>query len=324
MIVVVTGSTGFIGSHLVNQMLASGITVRALVRPESNRQLRNKHVEYHEVDLQNAEAVAASPAWSGAERLFHLAGVTKANNIAQFRRGNVEPLTNILAALAARPDPPRIVVVSSQAAAGPAQSRERPVTESDPARPFEPYGISKREAELVAESYADRLAITIVRPPAVYGPRDKDFREAFKQASSPYALHAVNPEYWFDLVHVNDVLHALALAAREPIAIGRTYFLSGDAPTTWREFYNEVARVAGSMHRQIKVPDTLLRIAALAGDVVGSVTNRTPLLNSQKLSLAKPEFWLCSSQRIRDELGWRPQVTQRAAMRDTYLSYQRR
>ena len=321
MIAVVTGSSGFIGSHLVRHLLASGATVRALVRPQSSRKDRNAHVEYFEVDVLNADAVANAPVWEGAALLFHLAGVTKANNLEQFREGNVQPLTNILAALSVREAPPRIVVVSSQAAAGPARSLEEPVGETDEAVPVESYGVSKREAELIAESYADRLAITIVRPPSVYGPGDADFQAAFRQATSSSALHVVNPDYWFDLVYVTDVILALALAAEGPLAIGKTYFLSPDKPIRWRDLYDIAARVAGVQSRQTQVPPPLLRVAALLGDAYGFVTRRTPLLNSQKLSLAQPKFWLCSSQRIRDELGWRPAMTPQNGVRLTYNWY---
>ena len=321
MIVVVTGSSGFIGRHLVDHLLASGATVRALVRPQSSRGNRNPRVEYFNVDLLNAHAVAECPVWNGAEVLFHLAGVTKASNLERFRAGNVQPLTHILSALSTRPQPPRIILVSSQAAAGPARSRNEQVRETDAARPIEPYGVSKREAELVAESYAGTLAITIVRPPAVYGPGDFDFLEAFRQATSAFALFAINPEYWFEFVYVLDVVVALVLAAQSPSAAGKTYFLSGDKPLQWRELYELAASVGHAHLRSTQIPPQLLRMAARVGDFYAFVTGRTPLINSQKLTLAQPEFWLCSSERIRDELGWRPETTPQNGVRLTYLWY---
>lgn len=321
MIAVVTGSTGFIGSHLVRHLLASGATVRALVRPQSSRKDRHPQVEYHQVDVLNAHAVANSPVWEGAEILFHLAGVTKANSLEQFRLGNVQPLANMLAALSARSAPPRIVIVSSSAAAGPARSLAQPVRETDGAFPVESYGVSKRESERLAELYANKLAITIVRPPAVYGPGDGDFRRAFEQATSAYALHAVNPNHWFDLVYVSDVIMALALVANHPSAIGKTYFLSSDKPIRWRDLYNIVACAGQVDPRQSQVPPRLMRMAARLGDLYAFVTGRTPILNSQKLSLAQPEFWLCSSQRIRDELGWQPEITPQNGVRLTYNWY---
>jgi nucleoside-diphosphate-sugar epimerase len=325
MIAVVTGSSGFIGSHLVRDLLARGATVRALVRPQSVRDVRSAaqpaNITFHEVDVLDADAVATSEIWTDATHVFHLAGRTTATSLTAFRLGNVQPLANILSALSKRELSPRIVVVSSQAAAGPARSRQSPMRESDLAAPLESYGISKREAEQVAYSFGERVPITVVRPPAVYGPNDRDFLEVFRQAARSVALHAVAPDFWFDLVHVRDVVSALILAAEHPAAVGQTYFLAPNAPLRWRDLYDTVAQCAGSSPRQIKVPELLLKIVALAGDAYGLVTQRTPLLNSQKLQLASAEFWLCDSTRIREDLNWRPQVTPQIGVRETYLWY---
>ena len=325
MIAVVTGTSGFIGSHLVAELLARGATVRALVRPNSIRASRFTHtsdrLSFHNVDVLNASAVEESDVWNGASHVFHVAGLTTATSLAQFRKGNVQPIANILVALNKRRSRPRVVCVSSQAAAGPASSRNTPLRESDDASPIEWYGISKHEAEQLVATFAGKIQITIVRPPAVYGPGDRDFLAAYKQATHPFALHAINPDFWFDLVHVRDVVSALHLSAEHPAAVGRTYFLASDAPLQWGALYDLIARNAGVASRQVRVPGALLKLGALAGDVFGLVTKRTPLLNSQKLALARAEWWLCDSTRIRTELGWQPQVTPQIGVRETYLWY---
>ncbi|MEO7359694.1 MAG: hypothetical protein ABI120_05155, partial [Gemmatimonadaceae bacterium] len=87
------------------------------------------------------------------------------------------------------------------------------------------------------------------------------------------------------------------------------------------DLYTLISGVSGTSARQLDVPQVLLRLGALAGDVYGLVTKRTPLLNSQKLLLARAEFWLCDSTRIRAELGWRSIVTPQIGVRETYLWY---
>lgn len=324
MIAVVTGSSGFIGSHLVRGLLEQGATVRAIVRPQSATTARDSHVEYHQVDLLNERAVAESDVWDGATHVFHLAGLTVAGGVEQFRLGNVQPIAHIVAALRGRTNPPHLILVSSQAAAGPARDRDTPASEDDSPAPVEPYGHSKREAELVVEAASDSMPVTIVRPPAVYGPGDRDFLEAFKQALGTVALHASPPDSWFDLLHVDDVVRALLLVATSSVSHGRTYFLSHDAPVRWRDLYDLVAASAsasGATVRHVQVPTMLMQAAALVGDTFGLVTGRTPLLNSQKLLMSKPSFWLCSSQRIREELHWKPVVTPHNGVRETYLWY---
>lgn len=321
MIAVVTGSTGFIGSHLVDALLARGATVRALVRPETPAARRDDRIESFEADLLDDRSVRESRVWEGATHVFHLAGVTKGRTLAQFRGGNVFPTANVLAALAARRGlPPRVVLVSSQAAAGPASGPEAPVRESDRPVPVENYGRSKLQAEQAVARYKDTLPITIVRPAAVYGPRDRDFLKVFRQASSRVALHAVPRDHSFSLVHVADAVQALILAAEHPAAAGRLYFV-GDGPVTWRQFYDEVAQAASARPIQVQVPLVAVRVAARAGDVLSTLTGRVSLLNKNKAALARPRWWLCDASRIREELGWRPAMPLQRGVQEAYLWY---
>jgi nucleoside-diphosphate-sugar epimerase len=322
MIAVITGSTGFIGSHLVDALLERGATVRALVRPETPVASRDPRIEHWEADLLDDRSVRESPIWTGATHVFHLAGVTKGRTLSHFRAGNVFPTANLLAALAAgQGPPPRVVLVSSQAAAGPAQGPDSPVRETDRPLPVEAYGRSKLQAEQAVVRYRDVLPITIVRPSAVYGPRDRDFLKAFRQASRRVALHAVPRDHAFSIVHVTDLVRALILAAERPEAVGRTYFVTGDTAVTWRELYEEVARAASSRPIQLQVPLPAVRIAAHAGDLVSSLTGRPTMLNRNKAALARARWWLCDASVARQELGWRPEVPLQDGVRAAYLWY---
>ena len=322
MIAIVTGSTGFIGSHLVDALLARGYTVRALVRPETPPDARDARIEHFQADLLDDRSVRASRVWEGATHVFHLAGVTRGRTLAQFRAGNVFPTANVLAALAARAGkPPRVVLTSSQAAAGPAASRETPVTESDRPVPVEAYGRSKLQAEQAVARYRDELPITIIRPSAVYGPRDRDFLAAFKQASGRVALHAVPREHSFSLIHVLDLVDALIRAAERPSAAGRTYFVADEQPVSWGQLYDEVATAAGSRPFQLELPHTAVRLAAHAGDLLSTITGRATLLNRNKAALARPRWWLCDASRARAELEWKSAVPLQQGVRETYNWY---
>lgn len=322
MIAVVTGSTGFIGSHLVDALLARGDTVRALVRPETPAAARDPRIESFQADLLDDRSVRDSRVWEGAAQVFHLAGVTRGRTLSHFRAGNVFPTANVLAALAARPGKrPHVVLVSSQAAAGPASSADTPVREGDRPVPVEAYGRSKLQAEQAVVRYRDDLPITIVRPAAVYGPRDRDFLAAFRQASRRVALHAVPREHAFSVVHVADLVAALLRAAERPAAAGRTYFVAGDAPITWGQLYDEVAAAAGSRPIQLQVPRSAVRMAARAGDLLSSLTGRATLLNSNKAALARPRWWLCDASRARAELDWQATVPLQVGVRETYNWY---
>jgi nucleoside-diphosphate-sugar epimerase len=323
MIAVVTGTSGFIGSHLVEALLARGATVRAMIRPETRASGRDPRVVYHTADLLDDRSVRQSPIWADATHVFHVAGVTKRRTLAEFRYGNVIPLANILAALSdgrgARLK--RVVLVSSQAAAGPALSLDHPVTEDDPPHPIEAYGRSKLEAEELATRYGESLPVTIVRPSAVYGPRDVDCLNVFRQATNRVAVFAAPADQLMSIVHVRDLVRAIIMASEGGRSRGRTYFVGSDAPVSWRELYAQIAELASSRYRGVQLPQSLLRIAGHAGNTLGRLTGRPVLLNTNKVSLAAPSWWLCDSSRAHDELGWHPEISLQDGLRDTYNWY---
>jgi nucleoside-diphosphate-sugar epimerase len=322
MIAVVTGSTGFIGRHLVDALLELGAEVRALVRPETARDRRDPRIGHWEADLLDDRSVRESPVWTGVTNVFHLAGLTRARTLDQFRGGNVFPTANVLAALAGRGGrPPRVVLVSSQAAAGPSSGADSPVRETDRPLPIEAYGRSKLQAEQAVVRYRDALPITIVRPSSVYGPGDRDFLQLFRQERRRIAVRVVPRDHQLSLVHVRDVVRALILAAERPRAVGRTYFVTHETPVSWGELYDAMDEVVGRKPIPVRLPSPLLRLVARGGDLVSAVTGRPLLANRNKAALARPRWWLCDPSRAREDLGWRAEVPLLDGLRDTYTWY---
>jgi nucleoside-diphosphate-sugar epimerase len=319
-IAVVTGSSGFIGSHLVERLTAEGRTVRRLLRAGASPSSARTVGIPLATRLDDVDAILRSGALAGADVVFHLAGVTKARSASGFRDGNVAPTTAIVEALRRLGQGTRLVLVSSQAAAGPAASSDRPVREDDAASPVEGYGRSKLEAERVALDAGARVPAVVVRPTAVYGPRDLDFFRAFRSASLGVALLPGSRARWFDVAHVADVVEALTLAAIHPDALGRTFFV-GAAPTTWDALYDELARTVGRTLRQVRVPDWAMRVAGVAGSAAALATGRATLLNAHKTTLGRQDYWLCSDDSARSTLGYSPRRTLPEGIRETYLWY---
>ncbi|HEX7978480.1 MAG TPA: NAD-dependent epimerase/dehydratase family protein [Gemmatimonadaceae bacterium] len=324
MIALVTGSSGFIGSHLVDALLTRGATVRVVGRAGAPAGAPDPRVTRCTMDLMDDRSVRESPAWEGVTHLFHLAGVTKRRTLAQFRSGNLVPTANLLAAAEARGGdaPPRVVLVSTQAAGGPASSPDRPVREDDPPRPIEGYGQSKLEAEQAALRYDGRLPVTIVRPAAVYGPRDRDFLRAFRLAARSITIHAVPRENRFSIVHVADLVDALLRAGDRPEAVGRIYNVANDDSVSWQELYDEVAAAASLTPAvSLQLPLPAIALAGYAGDVVSALTGWHTLANRHKTRLARPRWWLCDPSRAHDELDWISAIPLQRGVRDTYLWY---
>jgi nucleoside-diphosphate-sugar epimerase len=126
----------------------------------------------------------------------------------------------------------------------------------------------------------------------------------------------------FSVVHVRDVVSAILLAADRGEAIGRTYFVANELPTTWQAMYDAIAREASvSRTMELQLPLPALALAGLAGDAVGALTGWHSLANGNKTKLARPRWWLCDASRARAELGWRESIGLQEGVRDTYLWY---
>ena len=307
MIAVVTGASGFIGSHLVESLRADAIEVRVLRRPGSAALSMPTGVTAHTLDLAAADAGEAS-VWRDATHVFHLAARTRAIDPADFVRANVTGTSNLTALLARRPTPPRVVYVSSQAAAGPARSAETPLTDADVARPVDAYGRSKHDAESVVR--ASGLPFVVVRPSAVYGPRDRDFLQVFQQLSNPIALQASPAWHRLSLIHVHDVVAALRAVATREEALGRTFFVEDGSPTTWGRVYDDIGVVLRRSPPRLTVPAAVLRLAAVGSEFLAGLRGDDPLLTRAKLDLARHPYWLCAASALRDVLGWQPRITQ--------------
>jgi nucleoside-diphosphate-sugar epimerase len=317
MIAVVTGASGFIGRNLVGRLRDDGHEVRCLVRNAGGAPPPG--VTQCAIDYDDPASIARSSALDGADVVFHLAGATRARSSAEFERANVMPTRSILAALVSRGLSPRFVHVSSQAAAGPASSNQRPIAEDDEPKPVEEYGRSKLLAERAVE--ASRVPWTIVRPCSVYGRFDRDFLRLFQLARRGMLVYPGVQHHWLSLLHVDDVVDGLVAAALGKASERRVYFLAAKSPIQWGDLGKTIARAAGRPVSHINVPGSLIRALAHIGDLVAGFTVEAPLLNSNKAALSRHPYWVCNSARAEAELGWHPSRSLPDGVRDTYLWY---
>ncbi|MGZ8457182.1 MAG: NAD-dependent epimerase/dehydratase family protein [Gemmatirosa sp.] len=321
MLALVTGASGFVGSHLVDALLAEGWRVRRLARPASPP-ATDARLATRVAPLDDAAAIVRSGALADVDAIFHVAGVTRAHSAARFRAGNVAPTAALLDAAADAAPHARGVLVSSQAAGGPADARDRPRTEDDAPAPVGAYGASKREAERLVAAHAIGARWTVVRPSAVYGPRDRDFVPVFRHAARGVALYPGTRDAWLSIVHAHDLARALVLAACTPAAAGRTYFVAGDEAVSWPDVYAAAARAAGARVRWAHdAPRWALAAVGALGDAWSAVTGHDTLAGREKLALAAPRWWLCSAARARTELAWRPEIPLDDGMRATRAWY---
>jgi len=324
MCAVVTGASGFIGRHLVRALLAAGAEVRVLRRPQSIARIDGaamSDVRAWQVDLADARAVSESAIWTGATHVFHLAGLTRAARASEFIHANVTPTANIAAALAARAHPPRMLLVSSQAAAGPTPRGVVARTDEMVAAPIEAYGRSKLAGEEAAWAWRSVVPLTVLRPSAVYGEGDRDFLAAFAQVQRSTAWFATAPEQPLSIIYVGDLVECLLQVAVHPDTRSQRWLVAHEVAATWRALYREMADLSGTAPRFRAVPRTILRVGAAIGDTVGTVSGRTPLLSSQKLALAEATSWLCTSDALTRATGWTARTPLVIGLRRTLAWY---
>lgn len=322
MAVILTGATGFIGSHLLEALASTGEEVRCLVRRPgpANSPVGSR---FHHADFRQPDLGVADSVFDGVDTVYHLAGATRAVSAAAFQEANVA-ITQRLIDRVSRTGCPRFVYISSQAAAGPSPSASRSLTEEDAPAPIEAYGRSKLAAEKVVHNRASAVPVTIVRPVAVYGPGDHDFLSMFRLVRRGVAIYPGIRDATVTTIFVDDLVRGIIAAARAPAAVGKTYFMGHPNSATWREIYAAAAEVAGRKRlREVDVPLPLVRIGALAGDLLGFVTRRPPLLTSGKATLAAPRYWTCSSDRAARDFGFTATTSLPEGLRATYDWYLR-
>lgn len=320
--VLVTGATGFVGSHVVDVLLDRGYDVSYIARATSNhRWLDGKRVR--RVDGSLFDHTSLKKAVSEADMVVHVAGLTAAKSDAEYVRGNRDATQNLIdAVMAYRPELQRFVHISSLAVCGPARDLDHPVRESDTCHPLTAYGRTKRMAEDVVNGVADRLPITIVRPPAVYGPRDEATLTFFQTIGKGLAPLIGFDEKYVSFIHVRDLARGIVESMEAPAAQGQTYFVTSNGFHTWPEISAVSAAIMGKRRiMKIKVPHAL--VLGIAG-VVGLATKLGPkpsVLNYEKGIDFIQRYWICSPDKARREVGFTQQISLQEGIQETVAWY---
>ncbi len=262
--VAVTGGTGFVGSHLVETLASAGLEPRVLVRrPESPRWIAGARTLLVPGSLDDVAALEALV--EGAGTVVHLAGVVRAGRAVDFDRANRGGTERLVAAVAARAPSARLVYVSSLAAVGPASTPAGVGPEAEP-RPLSAYGRSKLAAEHAVASHDGLRWWTIVRPPAVYGPRDTDVLAFFRMAAAGVAAVPAG-ERWVTVAHVADVVRGI-LAAAASGERGRTYHLGEPRSYEIGDLVRRLGAAGGADVRVLRVPGAVLAFAGVGGSLL--------------------------------------------------------
>jgi 2-alkyl-3-oxoalkanoate reductase len=304
--VLVTGASGFLGGHVVELLSKRGDQVRALVRTTSNRRHLESlaNVELFEGSIEQVERV--SEALEGVEAVVHAAGLIKARGTDEFFAVNVGGTSTIVEA-ARRCGLKRFVFVSSLEACGPSVDG-RPVA-SDQENPVTAYGRSKLAAEKVVLSAKDDIPVVILRPGAIYGPRDGEILEAFKSINRGLLPLVAGGEAKGMWIYATDCAEACVRAIDVTVPSGRVYFVDdGCGPLAQRQMLADAERALGKRALlRASLPVPFLMTVARGVEAFGRMANRPVMLTREKANMLL-QHWVCSSEETRRELGWEPKV----------------
>jgi nucleoside-diphosphate-sugar epimerase len=312
--ILVTGGTGFIGSHLLERLSASGVPARCLLRRRKSPRPLPPGVEPAYGDLASGQGV--EDALRSADAVIHLAGVTKALTVADFYSGNVLATGILVRAMAGRAI--RLVHVSSLAAIGPSRDGT-PIGEDEPPHPLTDYGKSKLEAEALVRELAPEAVI--VRPPVVYGPRDTDVFQLLKSISQGLVIEISGGDRWFSAIYVDDLVDGLLAAAQCPAAAGRAYFLANPKPSTWGELSSAAARIMGCRPRVLRVPIGAAKAVGFSAEMWSRITRKPGIVSRQKIREAQCRWWTCDTRRAAAELPFQAKTPLEAGLALTLAWY---
>ncbi|HEY3875646.1 MAG TPA: NAD(P)-dependent oxidoreductase [Candidatus Kapabacteria bacterium] len=320
--ILITGATGFIGSHIADRLLGAGYDVRALVRSSSNLQwLREKPVELVTANMMELDSLKAAVV--GTDAIVHVAGVTAAKNKQGFYDGNLIPTRNLLeASRRFNPMLSRFIFCSSQTAVGPSLDGQ-PVTELTPPHPITAYGQSKRAAEEECERAREDFSISILRLAAVYGPRDTAILTFFQTVDKRLKPLIGMKDKWVNLAHVSDVADSVLLSIEKDAAKNQTYFIGSEKHYTWREVSNLTSDVLKRRGLTVKLPHALVYSVAGASELFSVFRAKPSVLNWEKGRDMVQSHWTCSVEKAKQELGYAQRVSLEDGVRDTTEWYRK-
>ncbi len=308
----VTGASGFIGGILADALADLGCEVRILARPSSDLQwIDRKRVRVFTGDLTGE----IPEDWiKGAHYVFHCAGLTKAKTRADFFRGNAEACENLFALCSRHADNlKKIVHLSSLAAVGPAEP-EFSVDETTPCQPVTHYGQSKLKGEQIALRWADTLPIVILRPPIVYGPREKNFFTFIQSLAKGWNIQIGRASKRFSMIHVADLTRAMILAAQAPVDQDRVWFITDGGAHSWDDIASTALKNLNRSARKITIPESALICIAILTEALYLFRKDAPLLDRQRMIDVRQSCWVASPNKFFKQFAFSPQYPLESGM----------
>jgi dihydroflavonol-4-reductase len=294
--------------------------VRCLVRPH---QINLRWLQGLPVDIVNGDlldSLLLSKCLEGADYIIHIAGVTKAKRKSDFFSGNAKATEHLLHAASKMKHLKKFCYLSSLTAVGPSTTGV-PLTETAPCHPITTYGQSKLEAEHHCKQFVDRMPIVIIRPPAVFGPRDMDILEMFRWVS-----HGIKPiigssEKTLSLVYAPDLAKGIIQATIDERTTGQIYNISDPTVFTFSSLIDYIATLVHKRTIHLRLPRGLFYSLAGIAQLFSTFGKKPALLNVEKARDLLQKHWVCDSRKIQEHIGFHTGTSIYDGMKNTFRWY---
>jgi dihydroflavonol-4-reductase len=316
----VTGGTGFIGSHLVQTLVSKNWDVTCLVRPTSRTGLLKKFPVNFIVQETNNQRILES-AVKGQDYIFHLAGRIRPASRATYDEANHQLTRNLVeACLSQNPGISRFVYLSSIAAAGPSFTGQYSVESQTPS-PTSEYGRTKLKGEMAVRDAWDSIPATIIRPPNVYGPRQQETELLIKLISKRIVPILKERGETTSLIYVRDLVEGIIQAALSPKTQKQIYYLTDGKGYSWRELILTIKKHALGNSLFFPLYEEAIFFAALLTDVV-MATGLVRVFFGRKVWRSMIQTpWLFSTSKAEKEFGFHTNYTLEEGIKETVSYY---
>jgi nucleoside-diphosphate-sugar epimerase len=319
--VLLTGANGFVGSHILDSLRARGIAAAALLRPTANQRFIKAHLPHLEVRVGSiADPESLDAAMRDVTHVIHCAGCVKTLRRSEFYDVNHTGTRNVVEAVYRQSGRiQRCIHISSLAAGGPG-SADKPAREDQPASPVSEYGKSKLAGEREWQN-AGKVECVILRPPAVYGPRDEAFLPLFKAVEMHVLPRFGSSRLTLSLVFARDLAEAVATCLTHPAAAGKIFYVASAEVTTAHRMADEIAAQTKTWTLPLPLPTAALWPLCFLQEAISRLRRKPSVLSRQKYAELRAPGWVCDPTRLRRELGFACATTLTAGVTETLAWY---
>ena len=317
--VLITGASGFLGYHLILAALYQNLDVYAAIRKNSQiDHLKNLPIKYLSLNYNEVDEMSAMLINNKINYIIHAAGVTKAVKQQTYNDINSTFSVNLAKAAANGNVFKKMVFISSLASLGPLKDIVNIITEQTIPAPVTAYGRSKLLAE--KELANIKIPITILRPTAVYGPRDKDIFIMLKTVSQGLDLYMGKKFQQLSFVHVKDVAD-VAVDALFSKNIGIYNITDGNSYSRY-EFADIVKVILSKKAYRFHIPMPLVKALAYFLETINGLMNKPAVINREKLHELAATNWVCDISKAKTELNFTPKFNLQNGLKDSIAWYQ--